>query len=102
MDDLLELDVAIPEMADLLSEVCFLFRIIAMMMYIVNYVLVLSIQVFTGGQEICLKIKEQQVEQVFLLIAYGGDVGRAELLGMLQSVVKVNIVNYAFRKLALY
>ena len=35
---------------------------------------------------------ERQVEQVFFLIAYGGITGRAELLGMLQAVVKVNII----------
>ena len=46
-------------------------------------------QVFTGGQEICLKIKEQQVEHVFFLVVHGGIAGRAELLGMLQAVVKV-------------
>jgi len=47
-------------------------------------------QIFTGGQEICLKLREQQVRQVFYLVAYGGEVGRAELLGTLQAAVKVN------------
>jgi len=37
----------------------------------------------------CLKLKEQQVQQVFNLITYGGIVGRAELLGLLQATVKV-------------
>ena len=44
---------------------------------------------FTGGKEICLKLKEQQVQQVFNLIVHGGTVGRAELLTMLQATVKV-------------
>jgi len=33
---------------------------------------------------------------VFYLIAYGGALGRAELLGMLQAAVKVHIVNHAY------
>ena len=49
----------------------------------------LLFQVFTGELEICLKIKEQQVHHVFHLIAYGDSIGRVELLGMLQAVVKV-------------
>ena len=57
------------------------------------FIAILLFQVFTGGQEICLKIKDRQIEQVFFLIAYGGITGRAELLGMLQAVVKVNIIS---------
>ena len=41
----------------------------------------------------CLKIKERQIEKVFYLIAHGGIAGRAELLGMLQAVVKVSTVH---------
>ncbi|XP_065902249.1 inositol 1,4,5-trisphosphate receptor type 2-like [Dysidea avara] len=74
MDDLLKLDVAIPDMAEVLTEI------------------------FTGGQEICLKLKEQQVEQVFYLIAYGGEVGRAELLGTLQAAVKVEHLDLPLKR----
>ena len=49
---------------------------------------------FTGGPKICLKIKEQQLEKVFFLIAYDGTVERAELLKMLQAIVKVNSVQF--------
>ena len=38
---------------------------------------------------LCLKIKKQQVERVFCLIEHDEIAGRAELLGMLQTVVKV-------------
>ena len=38
------------------------------------------------------------MEQVFFLIAYGGIGGRAELLGMLQAVVKVNTSFYIVDK----
>ena len=60
----------------------------------------LLFQVFTGELEICLKIKEQQVHHVFHLITYGGSVGQAELLRMLQAVVKVcEILLHAYYKL---
>lgn len=49
---------------------------------------------FTGGH-ICLKIKKQQVERIFYLIEHDGIAGRAELLGMLQTVVKVYDKVYA-------
>ena len=52
------------------------------------------IQVFTGELDICLKIKEHQVHHVFHLIAYGGNIGRPELLRMLQAVVKVCKILY--------
>ncbi|XP_065909470.1 inositol 1,4,5-trisphosphate-gated calcium channel ITPR1-like [Dysidea avara] len=74
MDDLLQLDVAIPDMAGLLTEV------------------------FTGGKEICLKLKEQQVQQVFNLIVHGGTVGRAELLTMLQATVKVEELDLPLKR----
>ena len=47
-------------------------------------------QVFTGNQEICLKIKEQQVEKIFELIVEDGCTGRSELLGLLKAIAKVN------------
>jgi len=90
MDDLLELDVAIPDMAEVLTEVGHCIQD-----WLSGY-FTLSIQIFTGGQEICLKLKEQQVQQVFYLIAYGGALGRAELLGTLQAAVKVHIVNHVY------
>ena len=46
-------------------------------------------QVFTGNQEICLKIKEQQVEKIFELIVEDGCTGRSELLGLLKAIAKV-------------
>ena len=75
-------------------------------MYVMNWLIVLYeyfiyfmmstllIQVFTGELDICLKIKEHQVHHVFHLIAYGGNIGRPELLRMLQAVVKVCKILY--------
>ena len=44
---------------------------------------------FTGNQEICLKIKEQQVEKIFELIVEDGSTGRIELLELLKAIAKV-------------
>jgi len=81
MDDLLELRYAKPEMAKLLTEVG-------------TYCTALSIkltliQVFTGGKEICLRIREAQIDRIFKLIVKSEFSGRPELLEMLQTIVKV-------------
>ena len=47
-------------------------------------------QVFTGNQEMCLKIKERQVEKIFELILENESTGRLELLQLLKAVAKVN------------
>ena len=65
MNDLLEIDVAVPYMAEVLTEV------------------------FTGGPEISLKVREDQVERLFHLVATGGEEGRAELIITLQAMAKV-------------
>ncbi len=65
MSDLLEIEVAVPYMAEVLQEV------------------------FTGGPEICLKVTEDQVERVFQLVVTGGEEGRAELIGIIQAMAKV-------------
>ncbi len=67
MDDLLEIEVAVPYMAEVLTEV------------------------FNGGLEICLKVREEQVERVFQLVVTGGKEGRAELIGILQAMARVCI-----------
>lgn len=59
-----------------------------MLKYISSTIIIL--QAFTGNQEICLKIKEQQVEKIFELIAEDGSTGRSELLGLLKAITKVN------------
>ena len=46
-------------------------------------------QVFTGNQEICLKIKEQQVEKIFELVVEDGCTGWTELLELLKAIAKV-------------
>ena len=69
MDDLLKIDVAIPYIADLLTEV------------------------FTGGPELCLKVREEQVEKLFQMVASLGEKkGRTELIVTLQAISKVIIV----------
>lgn len=66
MNDLLEIEVAVPYMAEVLTEV------------------------FTGGPEINLKVREDQVERLFQLIATGSEDGRAELIITLQAMAKVS------------
>ena len=93
MDDLLQLDVAIPEMADVLTEVCILNRITIVIHIICNtYVN----KVFTDEIELCLMIEEQQIEQIFATITTNritARSGHAELLNTLQAVVKVKAYN---------
>ena len=69
MDDLLKIDVAIPYIADVLTEV------------------------FTGGPELCLKVREEQVGKLFQMVASLGEKkGRPELIMTLQAISKVTIV----------
>ncbi len=70
MDDLLEIEVAVPYMAEVLAEV------------------------FTGGPEICLKVREDQVERVFQLMVNSGEEGRAEHIGVLLAMAKVVTIIY--------
>lgn len=65
MSDLLEIDLAVPFMAEVLMEV------------------------FSGGPEICLHVREDQVERIFQLVASGEEAGQAELLMTLQAIAKV-------------
>ena len=65
MSDLLEANVALASMGELLTEV------------------------FTGGPEICLKVREEQVERIFNIIKTENE-GRAELLFTLQAMAKVS------------
>ena len=65
MDDLLEVDIAVPSIGELLTEA------------------------FTGGTEMCLKVSETQVERLFNLIAHHGEEGRPELILTLQAMAKV-------------
>ena len=68
MDDLLTIDVAIPYIADVLTEV------------------------FTGGPELCLKVREEQVGKLFQMVAsLGKKKGRTELIMTLQAISKVKI-----------
>ena len=67
MNDLLEIDLAIPYIAEVLTEV------------------------FTGGPELCLKVREEQVEKLFQMVtSLGEDEGRAELILTLQAIAKVS------------
>ncbi len=65
MIDLLEIEVAMPYVAEVVMEV------------------------FTGGPEICLRVTEEQVERVFQLVVAGRDEERAEHIGILQAMTKV-------------
>ena len=66
MNDLLEISVAVEYMAEMLTEV------------------------FTGGPEICLKVKEEQVQRIFSIIALVEDFGSYELINTLQAMAKVH------------
>lgn len=67
MEGLLEVEIGIASMADVLTEV------------------------FTGGPDLCLKVKEDQVARLFSLIARDDlPEGRPELLHALQAMAKVN------------
>ena len=69
MEDLLEVEVGVASMADMLAEV------------------------FTGGAELCLKVREDQVARVFSIIAREElPEGRPELLQALQAMAKVGIL----------
>ena len=68
MSELLETEVAVPFMAEVLSEV------------------------FTGGPEICLKVREDQVERMFQILAQGKGDGQTEIIMTLQAIAKVSIV----------
>ena len=46
-------------------------------------------QVFTGGTEICLRVKETQINHIFDLIVKSESSGRPEWLEMLRAIVKV-------------
>lgn len=45
-------------------------------------------EVFMGGPEISLRVKEEQVERIFHLVTSGGN-ALPELMDTLQSIVKV-------------
>ena len=62
--DLLEANVALASMGELLTEV------------------------FTGGPEICLMVREEHVEKIFNVINSETE-GRAELISALQAIAKV-------------
>jgi len=66
MDDLLDVDLEVPYIADVLTEV------------------------FTGGPELCMKVREEQVEKLFQMVAsVEEEEGRAELIMTLQAIAKV-------------
>ena len=46
-------------------------------------------EVFTGGLEMPLHVKEEQIERIFQLISKGDSEARIELMETLQCVVKV-------------
>ena len=53
------------------------------------YMAMVLTEVFTGGPEIALRVKEEQIERIFNLITEGGP-AVPDLLQTLQSVVKVS------------
>jgi len=81
MDDLLEVSYATSEMAELLTEVSTYWTALSIKLTL--------IQVFTGGKEICLRIRETQIDRIFKLIVKSECSGRPQLLEMLQAIVKV-------------
>ena len=67
MGDLLEVDIGTAAMAEVIGEI------------------------FTGGHELCLKVREDQVARVFSLVAQEElPEGRPELLNALQAMAKVS------------
>ena len=66
MDDLLKIGVAIPYIAEVLTEV------------------------FTGVPELCLKVREDQVAKLFqMVVSVKEEEGRAALVLTLQAIAKV-------------
>ena len=68
MFELLEIGIAMPYIAEVLTEV------------------------FTGGPEICLDVKEEQVERIFSSVTAGvteGQAGELQLIVTLQAMAKV-------------
>ena len=69
MEELLEVEVGVASMADMLAEV------------------------FTGGTELCLKVREDQVARVFSIIVRKELLeGRPELLQILQAMAMVRTI----------
>lgn len=77
MEDLLTVDIGIASMAEVIAEI------------------------FTGGPELCLKLRENQVAGIFTLIAQPQLLGRPELLNALQAMAKVRLPIYARKKITL-
>ena len=65
MEDLLAVDIGIASMAELTGEI------------------------FTGGTELCLELREDQVARIFTLVAQPIFPGRPEFLYVLQAMAKV-------------
>ena len=63
---------------------------LAFLQVAVPYVAMVLTEVFTGGPEISLRVKEEQIERIFHLIADGRE-GSPDLLHTLQSMVKVSV-----------
>ena len=49
-------------------------------------------EVFTGGLELCLKVKEEQIERIFQMITRLDQDGIPELTITLQAMAKVCVV----------
>ena len=66
MDDLLEINLAVPYIAEVLTEV------------------------FTGGPELCMKVREEQVEKLFqMVVCAREEEERVKLIMTLQAIAKV-------------
>ncbi|XP_065894275.1 inositol 1,4,5-trisphosphate-gated calcium channel ITPR1-like isoform X2 [Dysidea avara] len=74
MDDLLEIDIAALNVAELLTEV------------------------FTGGTEICLRVRETQINHIFDLIVKSESSGRPEWLEMLRAIVKTEDIDLPLKR----
>ena len=64
MDEFLDIDKGVPAMAQMLTEI------------------------FTGGPDLCLSVREDQIEKLFLKVTVCEEI-RDELLGTLQAIAKV-------------
>ena len=67
LSDLLEINVAVEQMSEMLTEV------------------------FTGSPEICFKVKAEQIQRMFNIIASGEDLGSYELINTLQAMANVRL-----------
>ena len=86
LGELLKIRVAVHNLAELLTEVQ------PVLFEKVDFIL-LFLQIFAAGPETCLKVREEHVETIFVLIVERNSAAstQAQLMTALQALVKVSL-----------